>query len=55
MADDMQKQAEIRLEEATQRQEILGRYEGAPAKKVLHKVCSQCLSLEESTITSNRG
>ena len=39
MADNTKKAAEIRLEEASQAQEILARYEGDAGKKVLQKVC----------------
>jgi hypothetical protein len=39
MEDNTKKAAEIRLEEATQAQEILTRYEGDACKKVLRKVC----------------
>jgi hypothetical protein len=38
MADNLQKEADIRLEEAAQAQEILARYEGDACKKVLRKV-----------------
>jgi hypothetical protein len=38
MADNTKKAAEIRLEEASQAQEILARYEGDACKKVLRKV-----------------
>lgn len=44
MAESIKKEADLRLEEASQAQEILAKYEGDPSKKVLWKVC--CMNYE---------
>jgi hypothetical protein len=48
MTDNMQKRAEIRLEEASQAQEVLARYEGDAGEKLLRKVCLERVLLRNS-------